>query len=120
MVYYLCIFGQTDLIIYFIVYIFVYLFQINLILNFIVYDSKCLILSPTHTRKKGPVMPSLKKVRCVTREEMLFQTQVRCFEHSSLFRTPSAPSTPTRAEHRTFARNSSFSPLVAQCTNFFN
>ena len=56
-----------------------YSFQINLIFNCVVYDSKCPILSPTHTRKKGPVMPSLKKIRCVTREEKLFQTRVRCF-----------------------------------------
>ena len=35
------------------------------------------------------------------REEKLFQTRVRCFQQS----------TPTRAEHLTLARNSSFSPL---------
>ena len=29
--------------------------------NCVLYDSKCPILSSTHTRKKGPVMPSLKK-----------------------------------------------------------
>ena len=62
-------------------------------------------------------MPSLKKIRCVTREEKLFKTRVRCFQHLSLSRAPSAPSTPTCAEHLTLARNSSFSPLVAQCTN---
>ena len=56
---------------------FVYSFQINLIFNFVVYDLKCPILSPTHTRKKGPVMLSLKKIRCVTREEKLFQARVR-------------------------------------------
>ena len=80
------------------------------------YDSKCPILSPTLTRKKGPFLPSLKKVRCVTREEKLFQTRVRCFQHLSMSRAPAAPSTPTRAEHLTLARNSSFSPLVAQYT----
>ena len=37
------------------------------------YDSKCPILSPTHTRKKDPAMSKLKKIRCVTREEKLFQ-----------------------------------------------
>ena len=34
-------------------------------------------------------------------------------------RAPAAPETPTRAEHLTLARNSSFSPLVAQYTIFF-
>ena len=91
-----------------------YSFQINLIFNYVVYHSKCPILSSTHTCKKGPVMPSLKKIRCVTREEKLFQTRVRCFQHLSV---PRAPSTPTRAEHLTLARNSSFSPLVAHCTS---
>ena len=88
-----------------------YSFQINLIFNCVLYDSKCPILSPTHTCKKGPVIPSLKRKRCVTPEEKLFQTRVRCFQHSSLSR---APSTPIGAEHLTLARNSSFSPLVAQ------
>ena len=37
---------------------FVYSFQINLIFNYVVFDSKCPILYPTHTRKKGPVMPT--------------------------------------------------------------
>ena len=60
-------------------------------------------------------MPSLKKIRCLTREEKLFQIRVRCFQHSSLSR---APSSPTRAKYLTLARNSSFSPLVAQCTNY--
>ena len=40
-------------------------------------------------------MHSLRIIRCVTREKELFQTRVRC-----------------RAEHLTFALNSSFSPLV--------
>ena len=52
----------------------------------------------THV-KKVPVIPSLKNIRRVTREKQLFQTRVRCFQ-------------------LTLARNSSFSPLVAQCTNF--
>ena len=95
-----------------------YLLQTNLIFNFVVYDWKCPILSPIYIRKTGPVMPSLKRIRCVTREEKLFQTRVRCFQHSSLSRAPSASSTPTRSEHLTLARNSSFSPLVAQCTIF--
>ena len=64
--------------------------------------------SPTHTHKKDPFLPSLKKIRCVTREEKLFQIRARRFQHSSM--------TPTRAEHLTLARNSSFSPLVAQYT----
>ena len=68
-------------------------------------------LSDSHT-SKDQVMPSLKKIRCVTREEKLFQTRVRCLQHSSLSR---APSTPTPAEHLTLARNSSFFPLVVQC-----
>ena len=41
-----------------------YLFQINLIFNFVVYDLKCPILSPIHTRKKSPVMLSLKNTVC--------------------------------------------------------
>ena len=41
----------------------------NLIFNFVVYDLKCPILSPTHTRKKGPVMPSKKNTVCITRDE---------------------------------------------------
>ena len=61
-------------------------------------------------------MPLLKKIRCVTREEKLFQTRVSCFQHSSLSRAPSAPLTQTRAEHLILARNSSVSPLVVQCT----
>ena len=35
--------------------------QTNLIFYCVVYDSKCPIPSPTHTRKQVPVMPSLKK-----------------------------------------------------------
>ena len=45
----------------------------------------------------------LKKIRCVTREEELFKTRVRCFQDSS-------PS------HLILAWNSSFSSLVAQYT----
>ena len=71
-------------------------------------------LSPTHTRKKGPIMPSLKKIRCETRQEKIFQTRVRCLQHLSLSRAPLVPSTPTPADHLTLAKNSSFSPLVAQ------
>ena len=38
-----------------------YTFQIIFIFNCVEYDSKWPILFPTHARKKGSVMPSLKK-----------------------------------------------------------
>ena len=53
----------------------------------VVYDSKCPILSPIHTRKRGPVMSSLKTIRYVAREEKLFQTRVRCFQDLPLQNT---------------------------------
>ena len=68
----------------FLVQLIAYTFKIILISNCVVYASKCPILSPIHIRNNGSVMPSLKKIRYVAREEKLFQTRVRCSQQSSL------------------------------------
>ena len=60
-----------------------------------------------HAYKK-PSHALVEKILCVTRDEELSQTRVRCFQHLS----------PSCAEHLTLAWNSSFSPLVAQVLLF--
>ena len=80
----------------------------------------CIFLCKIHIQFKGQCMQHIKKVlpclrkkiRCVTRGEKLFQTWVRCFQHSSQSRAPSAPSTPTRVAHLTLARIDHYLPLL--------
>ena len=62
---------------------------------------------------KRPFHAFVKKVRCVTRKEKLFQTRRRRLQHFSLS-LPSVPSFLNRVRHLTLAKNSSFGPLGAQ------
>ena len=81
----------------------------------VVYDSKCPILSPIHTRKRGPVMSSLKTIRYVAREEKLFQTRVRCFQDLPLQNT--SPS--LEIVHFFPCCTMYYSPLGARKKSFF-
>ena len=99
---------NRDLIIYLIVYILCVSFQINLIFNCVVYYSKCPILSPTHTCKKGSVMASLKNTVCNTGRKAISDSGEVFPALVSV-----SGSTLTCAEHLIIARNNAFSPLVA-------